>query len=92
MTEEQLSIYMTSLSTPSHVLLTVHLQDHPWKHFEASLADYCFYYNIIAGHYDQAITCVTTEDVGTGVKKLLNEVCGWLFLLTTLCSKQIAFL
>ena len=41
----------------------------------------------IAGCYDQAITCVTTEDVGTGVKKLLNEVCGWLFLLTTLVNK-----
>ena len=53
------------------------------------LADYCFYY--IAGYYDQAIMCVTTEDVGTGVKKLLNEVCGWLFLLTTHVVNKLHF-
>ena len=36
------------------------------------LADYCYHY--IAGCYDQAITCISIEDVGADVKSILTEV------------------
>ena len=36
------------------------------------LSEYCYYY--IAGCYDQAVTCVTTDDVGANVKIVLDKV------------------
>ena len=36
------------------------------------LAEYCYYY--IAGCYDQAVTCVSTDDVGANVKYILDKV------------------
>ena len=34
------------------------------------LSEYCYY---IAGCYDQAVTCVTVDDVGVNVKSLIDE-------------------
>ena len=36
------------------------------------LSEYCYFY--IAGCYDQAVTCVTTDDVGANVKIVLDKV------------------
>ena len=36
------------------------------------LAEFCYYY--IAGCYDQAVTCVTVDDVGMNVKSLIEKV------------------
>ena len=36
------------------------------------LSEYCYYY--IAGCYDQAVTCVTVDDVGVNVKSLIEKV------------------
>lgn len=36
------------------------------------LSEYCYYY--IAGCYDQAVTCVTVDDVGMNVKSLIEKV------------------
>ena len=36
------------------------------------LAEYCYYY--IAGCYDQAVTCVTVDDVGANVKYIVDKV------------------
>lgn len=36
------------------------------------LAEYCYYY--IAGCYDQAVTCVSIDDVGANVKYILDKV------------------
>ena len=38
------------------------------------LAEYCYYY--IAGCSDQAITCITDEDLSSEAKSILNKVCG----------------
>ncbi len=34
------------------------------------LSEYCYYY--IAGYYDQAVTCVTVDDVGVNIKSLIE--------------------
>ena len=36
------------------------------------LSEYCYYY--VAGCYDQAVTCVTVDDVGVNVKSLIEKV------------------
>ena len=36
------------------------------------LSEYCYYY--VAGRYDQAVTCVTVDDVGVNVKSLIEKV------------------
>ena len=39
------------------------------------LSEYCYYYiQYIAGCYDQAVTCVTVDDVGVNVKSLIEKV------------------
>ena len=44
------------------------------------LSEYCYYY--MAGYSDNALTCITIDDVGEQVKQLVQQVCVYTVSLT----------